>query len=475
MESVSVLDRLAANRTLAAVPKDQLAWLASVGELRTVGPGEVLTSTVRPVRFLYVVLEGHLLIRVDGGAGPRIVMEWHGGDVTGVLPYSRIKSPPGEVIAEERTELWAVPDSELPHMIRECHELTAVLVHVMLDRARVFTSSQLLDEKMASLGRLAAGLAHELNNPASAVARSAKTLVGQLNALDVATRRYCGLNLSESQRRTITDLRDRRPADAGPTTAALELADWQDALDAWLGTHHVDNMDVAPLVDAGFRPADLDAIATLVGADKIGAVLEHIATGQSVRQLAEEIETAATRIHSLVAAVKGFTYVNQQATLQPVTIGRGLADSVTVLRSKAKANSVEVSVHVADHLPDVDGYGGELNQVWSNLLDNAIDATPGGHVTIDATADGAHVVVRVVDDGPGIPPDVQHRIFDPFFTTKAIGQGTGLGLDIARRIVQRHRGAIGMNTGSGGTEFRVTLPASTSAGDATARQDVHSS
>ena len=204
-------------------------------------------------------------------------------------------------------------------------------------------------------------------------------------------------------------------------------------------------------------------------------MLEHVTTGQSVRQLAEEIETAAERIHSLVAAVKGFTYVNQQATPQPVSIGRGLADTVTVLRSKAKAKSVNVSVQVADHLPCVDGYGGELNQVWANLLDNAIDAAPGGHVTIDATADGPHVVVRVVDDGPGIPDELRHRIFDPFFTTKAIGQGTGLGLDIAQRIVQRHRGAIDMNTSSRGTEFRVTLPASTSAGDAGARQDVHPS
>jgi signal transduction histidine kinase len=228
-------------------------------------------------------------------------------------------------------------------------------------------------------------------------------------------------------------------------------------------------------VDAGFQAADFDAIAALAGAEKVGAVLDHVTTGQNVRQLAEEIETAAERIHSLVAAVKGFTYVNQQATPQPVSIGRGLADTVTVLRSKAKAKSVNVSVQVADHLPCVDGYGGELNQVWANLLDNAIDATPGGHVTIDATADGPHVVVRVVDDGPGIPDELRHRIFDPFFTTKAIGQGTGLGLDIAQRIVQRHRGAIDVNTSSRGTEFRVTLPASPSAGDAGARQDVHPS
>jgi len=172
-----------------------------------------------------------------------------------------------------------------------------------------------------------------------------------------------------------------------------------------------------------------------------------------------EIETAATRIHTLVAAVKGFTYVNQQATLMPIAIGQGLSDTITVLRSKARTKSVEVELRVPDRLPAVEGYGGELNQVWANLVDNAIDATPGGHVRIDADGAGDSVVVRVIDDGPGIPADVAGRIFDPFFTTKDVGEGTGLGLDIARRIVQRHHGAIDLSTSERGTEFRVTLPA----------------
>src|SRR5678809_1306886 len=136
-----------------------------------------------------------LTIRIDRGAGPRIVMEWHGGDVTGVLPYSRIKSPPGSVTAETRTTVFLVYSSEIPRLIHDCPELTGVLVHVMLDRARVFNSSELLDEKMVSLGRLAAGLAHELNNPASAVERSAKTLTAQLGVLEDATRKFCALNL----------------------------------------------------------------------------------------------------------------------------------------------------------------------------------------------------------------------------------------------------------------------------------------
>jgi signal transduction histidine kinase len=429
------------------------------GSVETLEPGAVLTPSTGPVKGLFIVLEGHLMIRVDRGSGPRIVMEWHGGDVTGMLPYSRIKAPPGDVVAEERTTLLVIPAADLSRMIHECDELTAVLVHVMVDRARVFKSSELLDEKMASLGRLAAGLAHELNNPASAVERSAKTLAAELGVLEDATKKFCALNLSDAQCLTLSGfLAD----DGRRALSPLERSDRLDEIDAWLSSHDVTGVDAEPLLESGIHLEALDRLVSLVGRDKVGIVLAHMASAQAVRQLAAEIETAASRIHSLVAAVKGFTYVNQQSTLQPITIGRGLSDTVTVLRSKARAKSVAVDVVVPADLPAVDGYGGELNQVWANLLDNAIDATPGGHVRIDASTDAGHVVVRVTDDGPGIPEGIKNRIFDPFFTTKDVGQGTGLGLDIARRIIQRHQGTIDLHTSSSGTEFCVTLPVSKS-------------
>ncbi len=460
MPEPSLVERLAAHRIVGSVPVEQLEWLAQHGHQRTLDIGDVLTRTGVPVAGLYVILDGHLSIRVDGVGGSRVVMEWHGGDVTGLLPYSRLKTPPGNVVAELHTELLMVDPPDIARMVRDCYELTAVMVHVMIDRARVFTSSQMQDDKMASLGRLAAGLAHELNNPASAVARSAKMLVNELHVLDDATKTFCQLNLSDTQCFSIAALRDERtPMAVGGSP--LEAADREDALGDWLEQRGVSGVDLEPLAASAFRPADLDTLSATVGIDKIGAVLSHIATGQTVRRLASEISMAAERIHTLVAAVKGFTYMDQQATLQPIAIGKGLADTITVLGSKARAKGVDITLEVEPDLPDVDGYGGELNQVWGNLLDNAIDASPKGEIRVIASVPLGKVVVRVIDRGPGIPAHVLARVFDPFFTTKPVGVGTGLGLDIARRIVQRHHGEIDVHTDTNGTEFRVTLPVTT--------------
>ncbi len=461
MTTPGLVDRLAAHRLIGAVPREQLEWLAAHGRLRRLGPGDVLSFSTGPVEGLYVVLSGHLSICVNRGAGPRKVMEWRGGDVTGLLPYSRLTAPPGNVVADEETEVVAVGRGDLPALIHECGELTAVLVHVMLDRARVFTSSDLLDEKLLSLGRLAAGLAHELNNPASAVARSAKTLVSQLEELDAASRAFCAVDLSGDQCAAVNNLRDTTLAGRAQVAySPIELADREDAIALWLGDRGIDGFDPEPLAESALTTEDLDGLASLIGRQGLAAAVRYLSVAHSVRRLAAEINTASTRIHTLVAAVKGFTYMDQSAVPKLVDVGQGLSDTLTVLKSKARSKAIELRLDLEPELPSVDGFGGELNQVWANLIDNALDAVhQGGRVLVAAVQEGDGILVRVTDNGPGIPEDIRGRIFDPFFTTKRVGEGTGLGLDIARRLVQRHKGDIEVTTGPDGTEFSVRLPA----------------
>jgi signal transduction histidine kinase len=183
-----------------------------------------------------------------------------------------------------------------------------------------------------------------------------------------------------------------------------------------------------------------------------------------------EIQDAAMRISGLVTAVKGFTHMDQAMVAEPVDLGPGLSDTIAVLRSKAHAKSVAVSLALEDGLPQVRGFAGELNQIWGNLIDNALDAAPqGARVNVLASREKAGVLVRIVDNGPGIPAGIRERIFDPFFTTKPMGQGTGLGLDIVRRLVLHNDGLIEFESQPGRTEFRVTLPIAAADGVGVAR------
>ncbi len=459
MTTGDLIEQLAAHRTLAGAPREQLAWLAARGKIVRLNAGDVLTAKSGQVAGLYIVLSGHMSIHIDRGAGPHKVMEWNGGDVTGLLPYSRLVAPPGDVKAELPTEVLMIAREDIPALIRECYDLTLIFVHVMLDRARVFTTSDLHDEKMVSLGKLAAGLAHELNNPASAVARSAHGLAAQLPEVESISRALGAARLSEAQQAAVDAARDDcLAAGAGAFgRSPVEQADREDAFDAWITRHSLDVNAAGALAESSITLEALDKLAAALDGDALRVTLDWLVAGCVTHQLATEIEAAASKIHNLVSAVKGFTYMDQASSPKPVDIGQGLADTLAVLNAKARGKSVRVNLTVDAELPRVPGMGGELNQVWANLIDNALDAA-SSHVGVSAKRRGESVIVEVVDDGAGLPAQIRDRIFDPFFTTKPVGQGTGLGLDIARRIVVKHHGEIEVESRPGLTRFSVTLP-----------------
>jgi signal transduction histidine kinase len=457
---MDLIERLTQHKTLGSAPREELAWLAEHGFLRRLSAGEVLSAKGHPVVGLFVILSGRLALFVDRGAGPHKLVEWRAGDVTGMLPYSRLVNPPGDSIVQESLEMLELHRDHLRAMVRECFTITSLLVHQMIDRARLFTSSELQNEKMISLGKLSAGLAHELNNPASAIERSVCLLTDRLEDAEEAARALEAARLSDAQLAAVDAIREACIAKkASRVRSALEQVDREDAIADWLAGRGLDTSIASMLAETEVTFEALNSLAGVVSGQALNAVLRWAASGCAIRSLASEIQGSSARISSLVMAIKGFTHMDQAMVSERVNPGLGLSDAVTVLNSKAREKSVTVVMDVEAGLPRTVGFAAELNQIWGILIDNALDAAPeGGRVEVSASREGQRVVVRVIDNGPGIPTGIQSQIFDPFFTTKPMGYGTGLGLDIARRLVRHNDGVIDFESQPGRTEFRVSLP-----------------
>jgi len=459
MTDEDLVERLAQHRALGAVPRPELEWLAAHGELRKFDQGDSVVHKGAPIEYLWVVLTGRVAIFQDRGAGMQKVMEWNTGDVSGILPYSRMATAPGETIVQGPSDVLAVHRNCFRELTRECPEITAILVHTMLDRARFFNARDLHDEKMVSLGKLSAGLAHELNNPASAIERSAALLEGRLSEAERATRALGAARLSDAQLALVDGVRDTCHATrVSGVRSPIEQAEREDAIADWLSAHGLDAASAETLADTPVTIEALDRLAAAVDGPALDAVIRWTASECAVRNLGTEIQEAGRRIASLVSAIKGFTHMDQAQVAEPVDVARGIDDTVAVLRAKARDKKAAVAVEAEPDLPRARGFVGELNQIWANLIDNALDAIPeAGRVEVSAKSEDGRIVVRVVDNGGGIPDSIRAHIFDPFFTTKPVGQGTGLGLDIVRRLVRHNDGEVTLDSRPGRTEFRVVL------------------
>ena len=455
-------DELRAVPLFADLGEDELAWLSAHTQVVDLAVGEAPFEVGAKADHMIVVLSGAMQIFVGGEGQWRLFDTFRAGRITGILPYSRMTHFRGKANTIEPTRLATIRKEDFPEMLHRIPILGQRLIGLMSDRVRTQARNNQHREKIMALGKLAAGLAHELNNPAAAVQRATATLRERLEALPTLVARVARHGLGEEQVCATERLRHKSNGHATTLLSALERSECEDEMADWLDDRDVEEswMLADTFIDAGLKPDDLEAVTATLPEPAVPDMVNWLESTLAVDRLLGEIDAAAARISKLIASVKDYSHMDRAADRQPTDVLMGLESTLTMLGHKLKKKSIRIERAYAPELPHADAYPDELNQVWTNLIDNAIDAMDeGGTLRLEAETAGPTLVIRLIDDGHGIPPDIQSRIFEPFFTTKPIGEGTGLGLDIVHRIVHEHHdGDIRIESEPGRTVIEVLLP-----------------
>src|SRR5580658_5391113 len=459
--TVTLGEELRVVPVFADLAADDLDWLAAQMTRVDLAPGEILIAEGSPADRMMILLDGEVRIRVESGGSDSITRVFRRGAVSGLLPYSRMTNFPATIRALTEARVASLMADRFPEMLSRIPVLGPRLVGMLSDRIRDFTKLQDQQEKMAALGKIAAGLAHELNNPAAAAGRAVASLRETFQSFREAAARLDAHPLSPEQRAAVPALERelaQNPAAPAPMDS-LERSDNEEATAACLLRHGVPGAwDLAPaLVEAGCEAEWFDRVYAQFPAEAWPDFLARIAASLTIGTLLAQIENSTGRISELVRAIKEYTYLDQGAD-QEVDIHHGLESTLLMLRHRTK-HGIEVKLDFDRTLPKICARGSELNQVWTNLIDNAIDAMQGkGELRIRTARELDRLLIEIGDNGPGIPAEVRERLFEPFFTSKGVGQGTGLGLETASRIVRGHGGEITVESAPGDTRFQIRLP-----------------
>ncbi|QQS36632.1 MAG: GHKL domain-containing protein [Ignavibacteriales bacterium] len=452
---------------LSDLPDEHLNWIMDHSSTVEYEDGELLGKTGEAVDWMLIIIQGRVDFYMD--VNGRLVFyrsfanDNESGGVTGLLPYSRLKISPGNSVANGKLRGLRLHKDFFPELERLNPDFIQRLIGYMTERARAFATTQMQHEKVSALGNLAAGIAHELNNPASAINRISYELTNRLFLNIELTEKLLSSGIDPDHIKYFRKKIESKDNSPQQKLSALQRMNKEDQLINWLEEKGlpVDQLVVQTFTDAGFSGKDLESMDQNIPKENLSQILMWIENLLSSQRIIKDLGEASTRISNLVGAIKSHVHMDRTNELQSTDIHKDIDNTLTLLGHKLRDKNIKVTKTFCNDLKEVPAYIGELNQVWTNIIDNAIYALgAGGELTIETTCDSKYVNVKIIDNGSGIPQEILSRIFDPFFTTKKVGEGTGIGLDLVKRIIKRHNAEIKVNSKPGRTEFHICLPLS---------------
>jgi signal transduction histidine kinase len=455
---------LKALETLKEVPEEQLQWMIDNSRHFSSPAGEYVFRMGDPIQGTYIIVEGRVRLYMQQNKEMRDLADLEVGSISGYLPFSRaVKVNVHAKVIEDAT-VMILPKDKFREMVRENFELTAALVHIMTTRVRDFTTLQQQNDKMMALGKLSAGLAHELNNPAAAIVRGSASLIKHLKLVPETFKEVIAIRMEDKEVDLVNGkLFEVLGRPEKPAMTLMERSGSEDQLRDWMEEHEVSNAgEIAEnFLEYGFTCDDLRIFSGHVPKRSLSPVFNWINSNLVTERMVQDIQESSQRISELVNSVKNFTHMDQGKGKELTDVRSGIKNTLIMMQHKLKKGNIEVVKEFDESLPPIMALVGELNQVWTNLIDNALDAMEEngrGKLTIRTEKDDGYAKISIIDDGPGIPEDIRSQIFDPFFTTKDIGKGTGLGLDVVTRIIAQHQGTVKLNSVPGHTEFIICFP-----------------
>jgi signal transduction histidine kinase len=461
-KSTHLLKDLQSFEVFEGLPEEALKWLIEKSEFNAYKAGEHIFTPGQAVDHMQVIIKGKYVIEIHRQGSLRELGVYERGYITGVLPFSRMKeaSAYGKVL--EDCEVLELHKKHFTEMVNVSYELTQSLVATMSNRIREFSQLRFQTEKLTALGRLSAGLAHELNNPASAIVRDVSDLYKKIHKTPERFKAVITMRVTPEETDAVNNILFSKLKNLNSIELSLlEREEKTDELLDWLEDQGIEEAeDIADtFVDFGVSVEELNKIHDIVQGRHMPALMWWIESTLSLEKLVCDIRDSSERIADLIGAIKTYTHMDRGSARESINIHEGIKSTLIMLKHKLRQKNIEVVKDIQLDLPPLKAHPGELNQVWTNLIDNAIDAMDkDGTLTIKTYQERQYLCVEIIDSGAGIPEEEQTVIFEPFFTTKPMGKGTGMGLEIVKRIVDRHHGTIRLESRPGRTCFKLCFP-----------------